>query len=42
MSRGDRDAKLEIVAKGVAEQVVAMLKKYYSSNREQAVSRMEQ
>ena len=42
MSRRDRDAGLEIVAKRAAEQAVATLEEYYSSNREQAVSRMEQ
>ena len=41
MSRRDRDAEIEIVTKGAAEQAVAMLEEYYSSNREQTASRME-
>ena len=42
MGRRDRGAELETVAKRAAEQAVARLEEYYSSNREQAVSRMEQ
>ena len=41
MDRRDRDAGFEIAAKGVAEQTVAMLEEYHSSNREQAASSVE-
>ena len=41
MSRRDRDAEIEIVAQRAAEQAVAMLEEYYSSNGEQAVGRVE-
>ena len=41
MSRRDRDSQLEIVAKRAAEQAVAVLEEYYSSNREQAVGGVE-
>ena len=41
LSRRDRDAELEIVAKRAAEMAVARLEEFYSSNGEQAVSRVE-
>ena len=41
MGRRDRDAALEIVSKRAAEQAVVMLEEYYSSNADQAVSRVE-